>query len=117
MNIATPQPPAKVTTIHRSVTEKKRLLCEWEKSSLKMKVFCEQRQISVNALKAWIKQFNMGRKRKSAKRKTDPFITLVPERLNTIVPFAEFQLPDNGKLTINHPVAASFLKELLSVSK
>jgi hypothetical protein len=82
-----------------------------------MKVFCEQRQISVNGLIAWIKQFDMGRKRKSAKRKPDPFITLVPERLNNIVPFAEFQLPDNSKLTINDPVAASCPKELLSISK
>lgn len=117
MNIDTPQAPAKVNTVNRSVTEKKRLLSEWEKSTLKMKAFCEQKQISVNGLKAWIKQFDMGRKRKSTKRSSDSFITLVPERLNMIVPFAEYRLPDNGKLTINHPVSASFLKELLSASK
>jgi hypothetical protein len=117
MNVETPQPPAKVNNVNRSVTEKKRLLSEWEKSTLTMKIFCEQRQISVNGLKAWIKQFDIGRKRKSTKRSPDAFIALVPERLNTIVPFAEYQLPDNSKLTINHPVSASFFKELLSASK
>ena len=111
------QPHIEPVASRRSVTEKKRLLSEWQQSSLTMKLFCEQNRISVNMLKGWIKQFNMGRKRKSAKRGSDPFIALVPERLNTIVPFAEYRLSDNSKLAINHPVSASFLKELLSVSK
>ncbi|WP_411914125.1 IS66 family insertion sequence element accessory protein TnpA [Chitinophaga pinensis] len=50
--------------------KKKRLLSEWQQSNLKMKVFCEQKQISVNALKNWIKQFDIGRKRKVCLRAT-----------------------------------------------
>jgi len=66
--------------VRMSVTEKKRLLSEWQQSNLKMKVFCEQKQISVNALKNWIKQFDMGRKRKSKVNQPGSFVALIPER-------------------------------------
>jgi hypothetical protein len=102
--------------VRRSVTEKKRLLAEWQRSNLKMKAFCEQKEVSVNALKNWIKQFDIGRKRKSKTNQPGSFVALIPERSSSVIPFAEFSLPDNRKLTINHPVAASFLKELLSAS-
>ncbi|UPK72620.1 IS66 family insertion sequence element accessory protein TnpA [Chitinophaga filiformis] len=106
--------PRDTATVRMSVTEKKRLLSEWQQSNLKMKVFCEQKHISVNALKNWIKQFDMGRKRKSKVNQPGSFVALIPERTNPVIPFAEYLLPDNRKLILNHTVPVSFLKELLS---
>ncbi|WP_394331203.1 IS66 family insertion sequence element accessory protein TnpA, partial [Chitinophaga filiformis] len=63
-----------------SVTEKKRLLSEWQQSSLKMKAFCEQNGISLSGLKTWMKQFDMGRKRKSKIIKAPSFVALIPEK-------------------------------------
>lgn len=100
--------------VRLSITEKNWLLSEWQQSTLKMKVFCEQKQISVNTLKNWTKQFDMGRKRKSKVNQPGSFVALLPERLNPVIPFAEYLLPDNRKLIINHPVGVSFQKELLS---
>ncbi|WP_106603813.1 IS66 family insertion sequence element accessory protein TnpA [Chitinophaga ginsengisoli] len=79
-----------------SVTEKKRLLSEWQQSSLKMKEFCEQKGISVSGLKTWIKQFDMGRKRKSGIVKAPSFVALIPEKSTYSTPFAEYLLPDNS---------------------
>ena len=47
----------------RSVTEKKKLLTEWQLSTLTMREFCVEKDISLSGLKTWIKQFDMGRKR------------------------------------------------------
>lgn len=100
-----------------SVTEKKRLLSEWQQSSLKMKAFCAQNGISVSGLKTWIKQFDMGRKRRSAIIKASSFVALMPDKSAYSIPFAEYLLPDNSRLVINQQVSSAFLKELLGVSK
>ena len=100
-----------------SVTEKKRLLTEWQQSSLKMKAFCEQNGISLSGLKTWMKQFDMGRKRKSKMAKAPSFVALIPDKSTYSTPFAEYLLPDNSRLVINQQVSAAFLKELLGVSK
>lgn len=98
----------------RSVTEKKRLLSEWEQSPLKMNDFCKEKGISLSGLKTWMRQFDMGYKRKPRKSAAARFISLIPDRsLEMSVPFAAYILPDNSKLVIHQPVAATFLRELL----
>ncbi|WP_110055811.1 hypothetical protein [Chitinophaga sp. S165] len=101
----------------RSVTEKNRLLIEWQQSKVTMKSFCMEKGISLSGLKTWIKQFDMGRKRYPAK-KIPPFISVIPDQaLNGSTPFVEYILPDSSRLVIHHPVTAMFLKELLDIEK
>lgn len=100
-----------------SVTEKKRLLSEWQQSSLKRKEFCEQKGISLSGLKTWMKQFDMGRKGKFQIVNASSFVTLIPEKSTYSIPFAEYLLPDKSRLVINQQVSPAFLKELLSISK
>jgi len=102
----------------RSVREKKRLLQAWQQSPLKMKAFCSENDISLSALRYWMKQFNMEGKRKSLQPSSSSFISLIPQvPVVTTTPFAEYILADNSRLVINQMVDASFLKELISSSK
>ena len=109
---------SQTTQARRSVTEKKQLLTEWQQSTLTMKKFCSEKEISLSRLKTWIKQFDMGRKRYPRKKVSSQFISIIPDRpLHVSTPFAELLLSDNSRLVINQPVTATFLKELLHAAK
>jgi len=56
----------------------------------------------------------MWSKRKSNVNQPGSFAALMPEKSNPVISFAEYLLPDNRKLILNHPIPVSFLKELLS---
>lgn len=117
MNVELPKQPSS-SLPRRSVREKKRILQAWQQSPLKMKAFCSENNISLSALKYWMKQFDMGRKRKSQKLSSSSFISLIPHvSAVTTTPFAEYILADNSRLVINQTVDAGFLKELISASR
>lgn len=100
----------------KSVTEKKKILNEWQQSNLRMRDFCAEKGIGLSSLKNWMRQLDIGRKRSSPKKKeASPFITLIPDQpIISTLPFAELYIGDNRRLVINHLVSAVFLKELLS---
>jgi hypothetical protein len=105
-------------TVRRSVTEKKKILADWQQSTLAMKEFCHERDISLSGLKTWIKQFGIGRKRHPRKKASAQFISIVPDRpLPINSPFAELQLPSGIRLAINQPVTADFLRELIDAAR
>lgn len=100
----------------KSVTEKRKILSEWQQSDKRMVDFCTEKGIGVSSLKTWMRQLDIGRKRSPRKKKeASSFITLIPDQpIISTLPFAELYVRDNRRLVINQPVSAVFLKELLS---
>lgn len=117
MNTLRPEQP-RGSIPRRSINEKKRLLQSWEKSSLTMRTFCHENKISLSALKYWMRQFDMGRKRNSRRDNSSTFISHLPNSPSlTFTPFAEYILSDGSRLVINRDVDVDFLKELIAVSR
>ena len=62
-----------------------------------MNAFCLAKPIPCEGLKTWIRQFEIGRKRRSRKKGTAQFIPLIPDvSLPLRRPLAEYMLPDNS---------------------
>jgi hypothetical protein len=117
MNVELPKHPSRSIS-RRSVSEKKRLLQVWGQSSLKMKEFCSENNISLLALKYWMTQSNIGRKQKVQTSSSSRSISLIPQvPAVTATSFAEYILANNSRLVINQMADASFLKKLISSSR
>lgn len=87
---------------------------EWQQSNLTMKAFCLGKQISLSGPRTWIKQFDMGPKRRPKSKVANQLISIIPDRaINVNAPFVEYLLPDKSRLVIYQTVTAAFLKELL----
>jgi hypothetical protein len=105
-----PKPPRK------TISEKKALIAQWQKSSQTMKVFCAEKGITLSSLSYWIRQFGSEGKRIG---KEKSFIALELEKVPSgynfeSYSFAEVVFANGTKMVIHQPVPPAFLKELLA---
>jgi hypothetical protein len=112
MSIETNAPKAS----RKTISEKKALVAQWEKSDQKMKVFCVEQGITLSSLSYWIRQFGSEGKRIN---KEKSFIALELEKGPSgynfeSYSFAEVLFANGTKMVIRQPVSPAFLKELLA---
>jgi hypothetical protein len=112
MSIETAAPKAS----RKTISEKKALIAEWEKSGQKMKVFCAEQGITLSSLSYWIRQFGSEDKRID---KEKSFIALELEKVPSgynfeSYSFAELVFANGTKIIIHQPVSPAFLRELLA---
>jgi hypothetical protein len=112
MSIETTAPKAS----RKTISEKKALIAQWERSNQKMKVFCAEQGITLSSLSYWIRQFGSESKRID---KEKSFIALELEKAPSgynieSYSFAEVVFANGTRMVIHQPVPPAFLKELLS---
>jgi hypothetical protein len=112
MSIETTAP----TASRKTISEKKALIAQWEKSDQKMKVFCAEQGITLSSLSYWIRQFGSEGKRVE---KEKSFIALELEKGPSgynfeSYSFAELVFANGTRIVIHQPVSPAFLRELLA---
>lgn len=99
----------------KTISAKKALIEKWKTATVGMKVFCAEHEISLSALKYWMRQFGVPSKRQGKKKVFIP-LSVVPDGQNKMLPavlFAEIVFTNGTRLSFHQPVSASFLKAII----
>lgn len=90
--------------------EKFSMIEHWQQSGLTQKQYCQQQDIAYHSFHYWYKRYRISCD--ESKSGDLPFMLLTPS--DSITCHTELSLPDGRRLIFHQPVAADFLKILLS---